>query len=180
MSIQIYILSKLVEGDNYPYQLKKELSEPIPFDKMGKLTESKLYYHFESLSKQGLIEPREIIKEENRPDKQVFSITAKGREQLPEKIYELFEKAEKVAEMIVGIMFIRHVDESRVTRILEQKVESFYKKQDNLKDIYSQLTVEETMKDKVDFAQSYITSIIHNEIVWLEKLIEKMSSNNKN
>ena len=77
MSIQIYILSKLTEGENYPYKLKKELSEPIPFDKMGNLTESKLYYHFESLTKQGLVEPREIIKEENRPDKQVFAITDK-------------------------------------------------------------------------------------------------------
>ena len=48
MSIQIYILSKLTEEENYPYKLKKELSEPIPFDKMGNLTESKLYYIFET------------------------------------------------------------------------------------------------------------------------------------
>ena len=120
MSIQIYILSKLMEEDNYPYKLKKELSEPIPFDKMGNLTESKLYYHFESLTKQGLIEPREVIKEENRPDKQVFAITDKGREQLPEKIYELCEKANTLADMVVGIMFLRHVEHSRIVRILEK------------------------------------------------------------
>ena len=123
MSIQIYILSKLIEEDNYPYKLKKELSEPIPFDKMANLTESKLYYHFESLTKQGLIEPLEVIKEENRPDKQVFAITDKGREQLPEKIYQMFEKTNILAEMIVGLMFLRHVEQSRIIRILEEKVE---------------------------------------------------------
>lgn len=75
MSIQIYILSKLMQGDNYPYKLKKELSEPIPFDQIGNLTESKLYYHFETLKKQGFIKTTRVIKEEHRPDKNIFSIS---------------------------------------------------------------------------------------------------------
>ncbi|SUN32838.1 Uncharacterised protein [Staphylococcus saprophyticus] len=33
MSVQIFILSKLMEQNTYPYQLKRQLSEPIPFDK---------------------------------------------------------------------------------------------------------------------------------------------------
>ena len=174
MSIQIYILSKLTEEENYPYKLKKELSEPIPFDKMGNLTESKLYYHFESLTKQGLIEPREIIKEENRPDKQVFAITDKGREQLPNKIYELFEKATKISDMVVGIMFLRHVEASRVIPILEKKLESLKGKQEQLQAIYNQIQIDDTMRDKVDFVESYFSESIANEIKWLEKLITKM------
>mgnify|MGYP003422944888 FL=1 len=146
MSIQIYILSKLMQGDNYPYKLKKELSEPIPFDKMGNLTESKLYYHFDSLTKQGLVEPREIIKEENRPDKQVFAITDKGREQLPQKIYELFEKAGKVCDMVVGVMFIRHVDKSRIIAIVEKKIADYDTKQTNLNNIYTQLSENQSLQ----------------------------------
>lgn len=92
MSIQIYILSKLAKESSYPYKLKKELSEPIPFDKLAHLTESKLYYHFESLTKQGLIEPTEIIKEENRPDKQVFAITEQGLAILPQKFISFLKK----------------------------------------------------------------------------------------
>ena len=174
MSIQIYILSKLIEEDNYPYKLKKELSEPIPFDKMTNLTESKLYYHFESLTKQGLIEPTEVIKEENRPDKQVFAITDKGREQLPEKIYELFEKAHKVAEIIIGIMFIRHVETARVIRILETKITSMQKKQSNFHNIFEKISVEDQQKDNVEFAYDYYTNVIENEISWLEKLVQKL------
>lgn len=174
MSIQIYILSKLTEEENYPYKLKKELSEPIPFDKMGNLTESKLYYHFESLTKQGLVEPREIIKEENRPDKQVFAITDKGREQLPNKIYELFEKAKNISEMVVGIMFLRHVEKTKVIPILEKKLELLQGKQQQLQAIYSQIQIDETMKEKVDFVESYFSESIANEIKWLEKLIRKM------
>ncbi|SFQ09685.1 transcriptional regulator, PadR family [Psychrobacillus psychrotolerans] len=174
MSIQIYILSKLMEEDNYPYKLKKELSDPIPFDKIGDLTESKLYYHFESLSKQGLIQQVEVIKEENRPDKQVYAITEKGREILPKKIYELFEKANKLAEVIVGLMFLRYVEKSHIILILEKKLESLHSKQLQLKDIYSHIRVEDTVQEMVDFADGYISDTIINEITWLENLIAKL------
>lgn len=179
MSIQIYILSKLMEEDNYPYKLKKELSDPIPFDKIGNLTESKLYYHFESLSKQGLIQQVEVIKEENRPDKQVYAITEKGREDLPKKIYELFEKANKLAEVIVGLMFLRYVEKSHIIPILERKLESLHSKQLQLKDIYSHIHVEDTLQKMVDFADGYISDTIINEITWLEKLIAKLRSRDK-
>ncbi|MFZ0577560.1 MAG: helix-turn-helix transcriptional regulator [Psychrobacillus psychrotolerans] len=174
MSIQIYILSKLMAEDNYPYKLKKELSDPIPFDKIGDLTESKLYYHFESLSKQGLIQQVEVIKEENRPDKQVYTITEKGREDLPKKIYELFEKANKLAEVIVGLMFLRYVEKSHIILILERKLESLHSKQLQLKDIYSHIHVEDTVQEMVDFADAYFSDTIANEIIWLEKLIVKL------
>ncbi|MET0958900.1 MAG: helix-turn-helix transcriptional regulator [Psychrobacillus psychrotolerans] len=176
MSIQIYILSKLMEEDNYPYKLKKELSEPIPFDKIGDLTESKLYYHFESLTKQGLIQQLAVIKEENRPDKQVYAITEKGREHLPKKIYELFEKANKLAEMIVGLMFLRYVEKSHIILILERKLENLHSKQLQLKDIYSHIRVEKTVQEMVDFADTYFSDTIANEIIWLERLIEKLKN----
>ena len=179
MSIQIYILSKLMEENNYPYKLKKELSEPIPFDKMANLTESKLYYHFESLTKQGLIEPLEVIKEENRPDKQVYAITDKGRDRLPKKIYELFEKANKLAETIVGIMFLRYVEKSRIIQILENKLESLRSKQSQIDDIYSQIRVDDSVQEMVDFAESYFSDTIANEIIWHEKLIENLKNSDE-
>lgn len=106
------------------YKIKKQLSEPIPFDKLSGLTESKLYYHFDSLAKQGLIEAVEIIKEEHRPDKQVFGITAKGREELPKKIYRLFEKADAISDMVVGLANMKHVDRDKVAEILEKNLKT--------------------------------------------------------
>lgn len=51
MSIQVFILSKLMIGKTYPYELKKQMTEPIPLDELGGITESKLYYHFDALAK---------------------------------------------------------------------------------------------------------------------------------
>ncbi|MGN7479775.1 PadR family transcriptional regulator [Solibacillus silvestris] len=176
MSIQIYILSKLIEGNNYPYKLKKELAKPVPFDKLAGLTESKLYYHFESLSKQGFIESVEVIKEDNRPDKQVFAITESGRKELPKKIYTLFEKANKLQEMLIGLIFIHHVDRKKVIEILEHKIDAIHSKLANIKDIHAKLHVEGSTKEVVEVFASYYDSSYKLDIDWLATVIEKLKN----
>lgn len=176
-SIQIYILSKLMDDNNYPYKLKKELSHPIPFDQMINLSESKLYYHFDSLSKQGLITQVETIKEEHRPDKQVFSITDKGRAQLPLKIYQLFENAESISDMIVGLVNLRFVDTDKVISIIEKKIELLLLKKEHINQIYHQVDVEDSKREVVDFLDSYYASQFEQSIHWLEVLLEKLRTN---
>ncbi|MED3549645.1 PadR family transcriptional regulator [Cytobacillus praedii] len=170
MSIQIFILSKLMEDNNYPYKLKKQLSEPIPLDELGGLTESKLYYHFDSLAKKGLIEPVEIIKEEHRPDKQVFAITDKGREALPKLIYKMFEQAEGIKDMVVGLANMKYVDRNKVADILEKKLKM-------IKDGWEQLSrFEHVQTDKEsetirEFLSGYLSTKTEHTIEWLERLI---------
>ena len=170
MSIQIFILSKLMEDNNYPYKLKKQLSEPIPLDELGGLTESKLYYHFDSLAKRGLIEPVEIIKEEHRPDKQVFAITDKGREALPKLIYKMFEQAEGIKDMVVGLANMKYVDRNKIAEILEKKLKT-------IKDGWEQLSrFEHVETDKEsetirEFLSGYLSTKTEHTIEWLERLI---------
>ncbi len=176
MSIQIYILSKLMDENNYPYKLKKQLSEPIPFDKMGNLTESKLYYHFESLTKQGFIEPVEVIKEMHRPDKQVFAITEKGRKKLPMLIYQVFEKAQALSEMIVGLAFIQFVDRAKVISILEEKIAKARENKLYLNDIYTQINATGSAKELIHFYEGYFNNRIDLELNWQEDLLEKIKT----
>lgn len=174
MAIQIFILSKLMEDNNYPYKLKKQLSEPIPLDQLGGLTESKLYYHFESLVKQGLVEQVEVIKEEHRPDKQVFAITDKGREELPKKIYKLLENAEDISDMVVGIANIRYVDRDRVLAILNKKSEHIRSQWMHIKDFEKKVEVDEENKNLVEFIGEYVTARVDHTIYWLEELIKQI------
>ncbi|MFC5731968.1 PadR family transcriptional regulator [Cytobacillus gottheilii] len=171
MSVQIFILSKLMKENTYPYKLKKQLSEPIPLDQLGGLTESKLYYHFDSLAKKGLIETVEIIKEENRPDKHVFSITAKGREELPKLIYSLFKNADDIKGMTVGLVNLKYVERDEVVNILKKRLEKVKGHWEEIKGIEAQLQVSKENEWFVDFMSSYISSQNESSIHWLEKLI---------
>ena len=175
MAIQIYILSKLMAGKSYPYQLKKQLSEPIPLDKIGNLTESKLYYHFESLSKAGLIEQVEVIKEEHRPDKQVFAITEQGRVMLPKKIYNLFEKGEGVKDFVIGLFFLRFVDKARIIQILEGKLEDVKQKETQFKFLYERLDVNEADVPTINITNNYMLSRLDVEIKTIKQILEQLN-----
>lgn len=174
MAIQIYILSKLIEGNNYPYELKRQLSEPIPFDEFAGLTESKLYYHFEALTKQGLIEVVEIIKEEHRPDKQVFAITEKGREELPKKIYGLFEKANTMNEMVIGLANLEHVDRDKVAAILEKKLQKHKERWEHISTFREIINVEESKMNFVNFMSDYFDGKAEHTAYWLEETIKRI------
>lgn len=122
MSIQIFILSNLMEGNAYPYQLKKKLADFQSLDLNHSISESKLYYNFESLKKQGLIALEQVLHEDNRPDKQMFTITEKGRAAFPEKIYYVFEHAKNIGDMVVGLANLKYVDPNKVLLILEKQL----------------------------------------------------------
>ncbi|GAK04564.1 transcriptional regulator, PadR family [Geomicrobium sp. JCM 19037] len=169
MSVQLFILGQLMESDTYPYELKKKLSEPIPLDRFGGITESKLYYHFESLEKKGYVARTEVVKEENRPDKQLFRITEQGRHSLPKQIYSLFEKSEDIQGMIVGLANLHHVDTDQVIAILQKKI-------DKINTDWQEITQYRNHPiDSVEelrlFLDSYLVSDHEHKIAWLENLI---------
>lgn len=176
MPIQIFILSKLMEDNNYPYKLKKQLSEPIPFDQLVGLTESKLYYHFDSLVKQELVEIVEIIKEEHRPDKQVFGITAKGREELPKKIYKMFENAIAISDMVIGLAYISYVDRNRVVEILKKNKQKLLARSEQIKSFEKQIQVNKNTDKQqlVKYLGEYFSTREDHTIYWLDELITRI------
>ena len=76
--------------------------------------------------------------------------------------------------MVVCIIFLRYVENDCVIPILEKKLEVLKEKQEQHQAIYNQIQIDETMRNTVDFVESYFSESISNEIQWLEKLIRKL------
>ncbi|WP_413367628.1 PadR family transcriptional regulator [Lysinibacillus sp. 3P01SB] len=178
MSIQIFILSKLMKGNSYPYELEKQLSNPVPLNTFAGLTESKLSYHFESLVKQGLIEPAGVMKEENSPERQVFAITDKGREELPKRIYRLLEGAKNITDMVLGLANLKYVNRERVLEILEQKLESRIARRKRVEEIRSQAHIDQENQLLVDLVGKYMKTKGEHTVQWLEELIKEIRLGN--
>lgn len=178
MSIQIFILSKLMKGNSYPYELEKQLSNPVPLNTFAGLTESKLSYHFESLVKQGLIEPAGVMKEENSPERQVFAITDKGREELPKRIYRLLEGAKNITDMVLGLANLKYVDRERVLEILEQKLESRIARRKRVEGIRNQAHIDKENQLLVDLVGKYMKTKGEHTVQWLEELIKEIRLGN--
>lgn len=174
MSIQIFILSKLMKGNTYPYELEKQLSNPVPLNTFAGLTENKLSYHFESLVKQGLIEPVGIMKEENSPDRQVFAITEKGREELPKRIYRLLESAKNVTDMVLGLANLKYVDREKAVEILEEKLESRIARRTRVEAIRQQAPIDKENQPLIELVGKYMKTKGEFTIQWLEELINEI------
>ncbi|MCM3758010.1 helix-turn-helix transcriptional regulator [Sporosarcina aquimarina] len=178
MSIQVFILSKLMIGKTYPYELKKQMSEPIPLDELGGITESKLYYHFDSLAKHGLIEPVEIIKEEHRPDKQVFAITDKGREELPNKIYKLFKSANDINDMVIALANIKYVDSEKVVTLLKEKLTSHKAHWEHIMKFENTSQKDKKSENLHELLIGYFTTKSDHSNYWLEEAIRQIEQDN--
>ena len=163
-----------MEGESYPCLLKKQLSEPIPLDRLAGLTESKLYYHFDSLAKKGLVEIVEIIKDEHRPEKQVYGITPKGREELPKLIYKMFDTADEIKDMVIGLANIKYVDCDKVVAILEKKLKKYIDRWNSLKSYETHIQIEKDREKLAEFLDAYLTTRAEHTIHWLKELIRRI------
>lgn len=178
MSIQVFILSKLMIGKTYPYELKKQMAEPIPLDELGGITESKLYYHFDALAKKGLIEPVEIIKEEHRPDKQVFAITDKGREDLPKKIYKLFESTNDINDIVIGLANMKYVDPEKVVILLKGRLDDYKAHWNRIMNFDNNIHRDRKSENLHELLIGYFTSKSDHTIYWLEETIRQIEIGN--
>ncbi len=174
MSIQIFILSKLMKGNTYPYELEKQLSNPVPLNTFAGLTESKLSYHFESLVKQGLIKPVGVLAEENSPERQVFAITEKGREEFPKRMYRLLESAQNISDMVLGLANLHYLDREKVIEILEQKLEIRIARRKRVEEIRNQAPIDQENEPLIEMIGKYMKTKGEHTIEWLEELIEKI------
>lgn len=50
----------------------------------------------------------------------MFSITEKGRDALPKKIYKSLESANTIGDMVIGLANMEYVDRDRIIHILEK------------------------------------------------------------
>ncbi|MDA6130958.1 hypothetical protein OSK38_26755, partial [Escherichia coli] len=106
----------------------------------------------------------EIIKEEHRPDKQIFEITAKGREELPKKIYKLFETADSIGEMLVGLANIKYVDQDKAVAILEEKLKSSKAKWEYYKSFEQLIEKDKDNEKLIEFLGGYVSTKAEHSI----------------
>ncbi|GEM_PF-2682964 len=180
MSLSLFILGTLAEHNNHPYQIKKNLLDVLP---VGKLSEGKFYYNFESLHKKGYIKPVETAKIENRPSKTTYAITAAGREYLEQSIYDTFKYNSNVPDLYISVYLLKFVDPLKVVFYLEERVRDATKhlnktKQDKNEGNWTEQLegVDELTVETAHFIADHAVSNYEFNLHWLEKMLQFVQS----
>ncbi|MEC0127534.1 PadR family transcriptional regulator [Paenibacillus pabuli] len=176
MSIQIFILGALSEGNYYPYDIKKRIGKHLD-QTDARITEGTIYYNFEVLLKKGLIEKVETIQTENRPDKTTYGITEKGRRSLEESIYKVFQKFTNVQSLYAALVHLDKVDNQKIAYLIEDIIAKMNKKLEYI-DLQAaqEVDVQADLKYALLLMKDHAYQSIQSDILWLQKLLHHVQS----
>lgn len=177
MSISLYILGSLVNGNSHPYKMKREFLDLVPG---VKISEGKFYYNLESLVKKGYIEAVESVHIENRPNKTIYSITKEGKEHLEQEIYNSFKKGTTIKELYVAIYLMKFIDPMKASVFLEESIQREKKRWNQYKEAAENIeefnkqheVLDEKTKQSVRFITECAFSQSDLNLQWMEKLLE--------
>lgn len=122
MPIRILILGLLLQQERHPYEVLQQL-KAIQAERYIKLNYGKLYYAFDRLAADGLIEIRRTEQEAGRPERRVYGITTAGKERFPELVLTQFRKSEPLYHPFYPALFFAHqADQLQLKRLLEERL----------------------------------------------------------
>ncbi|MFS0840999.1 PadR family transcriptional regulator [Paenibacillus sp. 1P03SA] len=176
MSLQIFILGILCEGNHHPYDIKK-MFKKNNIEDVHKINDGTLYYNFDVLLKKGYIEKREVIREDNRPEKTTYGITPKGREFLEQEIYASFRNFTGVESLYSSTLFLQHADKNKLIFLIEEVIDKMRNRSEQQNQDW------EAFKDKTPPSVHLIQDYVHNrmklESEWLVKLLDFVKNDSR-
>lgn len=168
MSMKLIILGLLMEGDKHPYEIQQIIKQRN-MDRYIRFQKGSLYYAFERLNKEGLIEVSEIVRESSRPDRTVHRITEAGRQEFKNLLYQQFSKMEPYYDPIYSALaFVKHVDDEIIIDMLSKRIQTIEALLCDLRKIYDEHRI------NLSGAAAYIMEggIEHTEteLSWMRKV----------
>ncbi|MGK9250529.1 PadR family transcriptional regulator [Paenibacillus sp. P22] len=174
MSLQIFILGTLSEGDRHPYDIKKQVMKPL--DGNVTINDGTLYYQFEVLAKKGLIRKIEVVQTDNRPEKTTYGITEKGRKALEEEIYAAFQKFTSAASLYSSLMFLDKVDKQKLSYLIREAVARLESRIRQIEESDPELgSIPDAKRTAVRLIIDHADESIRNDIRWLRKVLEQLN-----
>jgi DNA-binding PadR family transcriptional regulator len=127
--LALAVMALLYERPMHPYEMVSVMRERGQHESV-RLRYSSLYSVVEALGREGLISPRETVREGRRPERTVYGLTEAGRVEFLSWLRELLrEPAKEYTQFAAGLTFLAALPPSEAlallkerTRLLEEEV----------------------------------------------------------
>jgi DNA-binding PadR family transcriptional regulator len=119
--VALSVLNLLNERPMHPYEMRTMMRERR-HDRAFRIRESSVYDTVSRLADRGFIEPVEVNREGNRPERTVYALTEAGRDELLVWLWELTsEPAAEYPDFAAPLMFIYALGRDRAIAALAQR-----------------------------------------------------------
>lgn len=138
-----------------------------------KINYGTLYYNVEQLHKRGDIAVKEVIHEEKRPDKTVYTITPQGRERFSDLLHRQFQdRTPMYHPLYPALMFTHLADGEEVRKAMEKKEKKL------TEDIQRLKGVMEGLAERIPWSSLHIlkNGLMHSEteLAWTKQFISDL------
>src|ERR671922_2176734 len=120
----LLVLWQLVEAPMHVYRMQKLFDERGKGRVVNVRSRASLYQTIERLQRLGLVEPRETLRTEGRPDRTVYAITDAGREVAREWLREMLRTTgDEFPEFITALSMLFGLEPQDALEQLELRTE---------------------------------------------------------
>jgi DNA-binding PadR family transcriptional regulator len=120
--LALAVMALLFERQMHPYEMVSTMRERGKHESV-RLRYSSLYSVVGALEREGLISPRETVREGRRPERTVYGITDAGRAEFLTWLRELLsEPVKEYTQFAAGLSFIAALPPDEAAGLLEERV----------------------------------------------------------
>jgi DNA-binding PadR family transcriptional regulator len=119
--LALAVMALLYERPMHPYEMVSVMRERGQHESV-RLRYSSLYSVVEALGREGLISPRETVREGRRPERTVYGLTEAGRVEFLSWLRELLrEPVKEYTQFTAGLTFLAALPPSEALALLEER-----------------------------------------------------------
>jgi DNA-binding PadR family transcriptional regulator len=174
--LSMAVLALLHEEPMHPYQISFTMRERH-WDWCIKLKFGSLYHTVETLIRDGLIEPVETEREGRRPERTVYAVTDRGRQEFLERLSDMVgQPAREYADFAAGLKFLWHLDRDAAVSLLRHRVDTLQLEVDHVASVVQMLDSVKRLRRLTYLELEHAQAMSRAEITWIRELADQIAS----
>jgi DNA-binding PadR family transcriptional regulator len=174
--LSMAVLALLHEEPMHPYQISFTMRERH-WDWCIKLKFGSLYHTVETLIRDGLIEPVETEREGRRPERTVYAVTDRGRQEFLERLSDMVRQpAREYADFAAGLKFMWHLDRDAAVSLLRQRADTLQLEVDHVGTVVQMLDSVKRLRRLNYLELEHAQAMSRAEITWIRELADQIAS----
>ena len=170
------VLALLHEEPMHPYQISFKMRERH-MDWTIKLKFGSLYHTVEALLRDGLIENVETGREGRRPERTVYGLTERGRQEFRDRLSDMVRLPMRdYTDFAAGLKFIWRLDPAVAVELLRDRAESLGLEVEHLRQVIRMLRVEKRLRRLSHIELEHAEAMARAEIGWIKALADEIES----
>lgn len=167
--LALAVLALLAEEPMHPYRMQALIKERGKDEVINVRRRTNIYQTIERLLREGCIAVQETVREEGKPDRTVYAITAEGRKLLKVRLLEMLSTpSQEFPEFPAALSFLALLPSQKVQRQFEKRTAALH---EQLNDIDNKLQMyKDTIPRLFLLELEYQRAVLAAELQWLHSV----------